>query len=209
MLERVIDNVAKAAEASLQMQQEAFKQWVGLLPGVPATQADPAEQVLRFERTWAEFYEDVLRKQWRTWAVEFQVGLKQLENASHFAAGTIDLWWKVYETLHLSCFPGAAGAGTASDLETLERSALAQVGRGLPPPREVYDAPTRSRIDWSRFPSGRGRPTQSCLKAATRDERASRLMRLSGRLMPAARRKVTAPYARWASGRTFRTSGPI
>ena len=36
--------------------------------------------------------------------------------------------------------------------EALERAALERVRQGFPPPREVYSAPTRDRIDWARFP---------------------------------------------------------
>jgi hypothetical protein len=39
-----------------------------------------------------------------------------------------------------------------SALETLEQYALERARKGLAPPREVYNAQNRSRIDWSRFP---------------------------------------------------------
>jgi hypothetical protein len=41
-----------------------------------------------------------------------------------------------------------APAGT----EALERAALERVRKGMPPPREIYAAPNRNRIDWARFP---------------------------------------------------------
>jgi hypothetical protein len=40
----------------------------------------------------------------------------------------------------------------ASALETLERFALERVHKGLPPPREIYNAQNRNRINWSLFP---------------------------------------------------------
>jgi hypothetical protein len=43
-------------------------------------------------------------------------------------------------------------AATESKLEILERDALERTRKGLPPPRQVYEAQNRSRIDWSQFP---------------------------------------------------------
>jgi len=43
-------------------------------------------------------------------------------------------------------------AATQPTLQTLEECALERTRQGLPPPRQVYDAPYRTRIDWSRFP---------------------------------------------------------
>jgi hypothetical protein len=37
-------------------------------------------------------------------------------------------------------------------LERLERLAVERTSRGLAPPREIYLAPYRSRINWARFP---------------------------------------------------------
>jgi hypothetical protein len=36
--------------------------------------------------------------------------------------------------------------------EALEQAALERVRQGLSPPREIYAAPNRDRIDWARFP---------------------------------------------------------
>jgi hypothetical protein len=50
---------------------------------------------------------------------------------------------------------GAAATGArpaADDLEKLERLAAERIGRGLAPPREIYQLPYRTRIDWTRFP---------------------------------------------------------
>jgi hypothetical protein len=154
MFELVCENVAKAAEASLQMHQEAFKRWVALWPGVPETAGPSVEQAQRFEATWTEFCEDVLKKQWETLAVQFEAGLQHMEDASRLASGTIDLWWKFFETLHLAPIPAATTrVGETPALQALEESALKRAKQGLPPPRQVYDAENRNRIDWSRFPA--------------------------------------------------------
>jgi hypothetical protein len=42
--------------------------------------------------------------------------------------------------------PGEAG------LDAVVRHAADRMAKGLAPPREIYQAPYRNRIDWSRFP---------------------------------------------------------
>jgi hypothetical protein len=153
MFDQVCANVAKAAEASFAMHQKAFKTWVALWPRPAANSGPGAELEQRFETTWADFCEDVLRKQWDAWTAQFQAGLDNIEGASQLASETINLWWKWFETLQLSCIPQAtAGAGKCAALTALEQTALEQAREGLPPPRQVYEAQNRNRIDWSRFP---------------------------------------------------------
>ncbi len=71
--------------------------------------------------------------------------------------------WRVIDAQYaagIDLLDAAAGgqAGARSELRTLERKALERVSRGLAPPREVYEAQYRGRIDWSRFPDW-ARPT--------------------------------------------------
>ena len=64
--------------------------------------------------------------------------------------------WKLLDTQYgagIQLLGAVAGESVASSgLETLEQYALERASKGLPPPREVYDAQNRNRIDWSRFP---------------------------------------------------------
>jgi hypothetical protein len=53
---------------------------------------------------------------------------------------------------------GARGLSEPVSEEALQRVALERARQGLPPPREVYDARNRDRIDWAEFPSW-ARPT--------------------------------------------------
>jgi hypothetical protein len=111
MFELVFDSLKKTAEMSLQMQQETFKRWAGLWPGVPAGQGTIPEQAQKFQRRWAEFYEETLKKQREAIEAQFKAGLKSIEDAFRLAeskdpaelrAKTIELWQKVFETLHQS-----------------------------------------------------------------------------------------------------------
>jgi hypothetical protein len=45
-----------------------------------------------------------------------------------------------------------ASSLTVDQFRGLERKASERVRQGLAPPKEIYDAPYRDRIDWSQFP---------------------------------------------------------
>jgi hypothetical protein len=45
-----------------------------------------------------------------------------------------------------------ATQSTPEPFQSLKSRALERMHKGLPPPREVYDAQNRSRIDWSASP---------------------------------------------------------
>jgi hypothetical protein len=71
--------------------------------------------------------------------------------------------WRVLDAQYaagIDLLDAAAGAraGARPELQTLEQEALERVRRGLAPPRAVYEAQNRGRIDWSRFPDW-ARPT--------------------------------------------------
>jgi hypothetical protein len=46
----------------------------------------------------------------------------------------------------------AAGPPVTDEFRKLEALAVERARRGLPPPRELYRAPYRDRVDWSRLP---------------------------------------------------------
>jgi hypothetical protein len=108
MFELAFESLKKATEVSLQMQQEAIKKWVGLWPGLPVGPGPIPEKAQKFQKKWAEFYEEVLKKQREALAAQFQAGLKYIEEGFRLAetkdpaelrAKTIELWQKVFETL--------------------------------------------------------------------------------------------------------------
>jgi hypothetical protein len=110
MFELVFENLKKATEVGLQMQQETFKRCMGFWPGpgFPTGPANIPEQAQKFQKKWAEFYEEVLKKQRETLAAQFQAGLKNIDEAFRLAetkdpaelrAKTVELWQKVFESL--------------------------------------------------------------------------------------------------------------
>jgi len=111
MFESVFDSLKKVTETTLRTQQEVYEKWVSLLPGVRPTQAVFAEPAQRFQRKWAEFYEETLKKQRETLEAQFKAGFKNIETAFRLAeakdpeelrANTTELWQKVFETLRQS-----------------------------------------------------------------------------------------------------------
>jgi hypothetical protein len=108
MFDQVFDNVRKATEASVQMQQELFKKWVSLWPGVPASPTVGGEQVVKFQRKWAETVGELGRKQREFLEAQFHAGLRNIEEAFRLAevkdpeqlrTRTLELWQKVFDGL--------------------------------------------------------------------------------------------------------------
>jgi hypothetical protein len=111
MFELVFESLKRATETTIQMQQEAFRKWATLWPGLPAVPGTFAEQAQKFQKKWAEFYEELLKKQRETLEAQFKAGLKHIEEAFRLAetkdpgelrARTVELWQKVFETLRQS-----------------------------------------------------------------------------------------------------------
>jgi hypothetical protein len=111
MFEPVFENLRKATEASIHMQQEMFKKWVSLWPGVPGTPTMPAvgtEPFIKFQKKWTEFVGDMIKKQRETLEAQFSAGLRNIEEAFRLAdakdpeelrAKTTELWQKSFECL--------------------------------------------------------------------------------------------------------------
>jgi hypothetical protein len=106
MFEPVFENLRKATEATIQMQQEMFKKWVSLWPTVPP--APNFGEPLKFQKKWMEVMGDLIKKQRETLEAQFSAGLKNIEEAFHLAeardpealrAKTIELWQKSFECL--------------------------------------------------------------------------------------------------------------
>jgi len=77
---------------------------------------------------WSQVITSLMRNQWQILDSQYAAGIELLDAAV------------------------GAPTGTRPAPQTLEQKALECAHRGLPPPREVYQAQNRSRIDWSQFP---------------------------------------------------------
>jgi hypothetical protein len=115
--------------------------------------ATPAQSGIRtvYDHWW-DAAATLLAYQWKLFEVQYQVGLKMMQAAFGAEKGP--------EAGKREATPGpppgtpstSGGSPTAGKLQQLERLAAERVSQGLPPPREVYQAPYRNQIDWTRFP---------------------------------------------------------
>jgi hypothetical protein len=107
MFEDVLENLRKATESTIQVQQEMYKKWVGLWPGV-ASQPAWGEPSQRFQKKWAEIVGELVKKQREILETQFSAGLRNIEEAFHLAearnpeelrAKSIELWQKSFDCL--------------------------------------------------------------------------------------------------------------
>ena len=79
--EEVFQNMRKAAEANLKMQQDMFHQWTTLWPGFPSPQSMWLDKVRDFQRRWGTTMSDLARKHRDTLDRQYQAALESLEEA--------------------------------------------------------------------------------------------------------------------------------
>jgi len=108
MIDPIIDSLRKATESTIQLQQEMFKKWASLWPGLPGSQPIWGEQVEKYQKAWTEFLEDILKKQRDGLETQFAAGRKNLEAMLKLAelkdprelrAKTLELWQQTFDTL--------------------------------------------------------------------------------------------------------------
>ena len=111
MFDLVLESMRKATESTIQMQQEMFRKWTGMWPGFPSFQPAGPEQVLQFQKKWAEVMEELARKQRETLEAQFKTGLKNIEDSFRLAQAkdfeelrtkSIELWQKTFDCLRQS-----------------------------------------------------------------------------------------------------------
>ncbi len=103
MFEQVFDNVRLATESGIHMQQEFFKKWVGIWPGMPVGPTGVADKFQKAQKKWVEFITDMVKKGRETLETQFSTGLNNVEEAFHlveikepkeFRAKSIEFWQK-------------------------------------------------------------------------------------------------------------------
>ena len=81
VLEEVFQNVRKAAEANLKMQQEVFSQWSSLWPGIPTPQTAWVNQMQGFRKQWASTISDLARKHQKVIDAQYEAATDSLNAA--------------------------------------------------------------------------------------------------------------------------------
>jgi hypothetical protein len=82
--EQVLDNIKKATESSVKMQQDALQQWSALwpgFPGMPSAQSVWVDKMLEFQRQWSNSISDLAHKHRNTVDRQYQAALESLDEA--------------------------------------------------------------------------------------------------------------------------------
>jgi hypothetical protein len=83
--DQVIQNIRKAAEANLKMQQDFFAQWANLWPGLPKPQYAWIEQAQEFQKKWSETISELAHKHHDVLEAQYQAAVKSLDEALQVA----------------------------------------------------------------------------------------------------------------------------
>ncbi len=85
VFEEVFDNVRKAAEANLKMQQEIFRQWTTMWPGMPTPQSIWVDKMRDFQKQWGNTVTDLAKKHKATMDRQYDAALESLDDALRLA----------------------------------------------------------------------------------------------------------------------------
>jgi len=106
MIEPVFEALRRATEFNIQWQQEVFKKWFSLGPGLVAPPTGAAEQFGKVKKEWSAFTNELVKKQRGALESQFSAGLEIVEDAFHLAeardpeelrAKTLELWQKAFD----------------------------------------------------------------------------------------------------------------
>ena len=108
MFQSIFDNFRRATETTVQMQQEMFKTWMNLWPGVQNASPAFGEQIQQFQKKWTETVGDLIKRQREATEGHFKTGLQNIEKAFQLGgmktpedlrAKSMELWQKCFEDL--------------------------------------------------------------------------------------------------------------
>jgi hypothetical protein len=108
MFSEVIVNLRKAADATLQVQQEMFNTWTGMCPLVPPPAAGWYEPIRQAQKEWAEILGELIQSQHEMLQVQFGAGLQSAadvfrlvhaKDSEELRARTIDFWQKTCDRI--------------------------------------------------------------------------------------------------------------
>ena len=106
IFDQAFEGFRKAAESTLHLQQETFRQWVSFWPGFPKPQAEWAARVQKFQKEWAQTVAEMTRKYQEAWDTQYKASLALLTDAFKIAEAkepeelrkkTEELWKKTFD----------------------------------------------------------------------------------------------------------------
>jgi hypothetical protein len=80
MFDQVFENLHKATESSVKMQQEMFQKWVSGFPTAVPSMPNPMDAMSDWRKKWEEASADMLKRQKELVDQNFEAGLKSLED---------------------------------------------------------------------------------------------------------------------------------
>ena len=86
--DQVLENMKKAAEAGLKMQQDAMQQWTALWPSVPSPQSIWTDKVRDFQKQWSSALSDLAHKHRSTLDRQYQATIESFEEALNVGEST-------------------------------------------------------------------------------------------------------------------------
>lgn len=116
MIAPLFESMGKITGATVEMQQEMFKKWLGTwtgMPGMPSMSAMPGspgawgEFLQKIQKKWAEAVNDLTRRHRETLELQFRTGMQNIEKAFQLTEAkspeelrtkTVELWQKCFET---------------------------------------------------------------------------------------------------------------
>jgi hypothetical protein len=114
MFDQAFAGFQKAAESTLHMQQDLFRQWAKFWPGFPKPPAEMTGGVQAFQKEWTRILTELTRKFQESWDTQYKAGLQLLTDAFKVAETkdpeelrkkTEELWNKTF-----ACFKELAQA---------------------------------------------------------------------------------------------------
>jgi len=104
--ESAFDNFRKTTEATVNMQQELFRQWSSFWP--PFVKPKQTEQLQQIKKEWSEAVAELTRKYLESWdqqakasmaTIEKAIQLAQSKDQEAFRQNVMELWQKSFECL--------------------------------------------------------------------------------------------------------------
>lgn len=93
VFEQAFDNVKKAAEANVEMQQEMFRKWTSGWPGFPQPQSAWLERIQKFQKEWGKTVKDVLTRHREVLDEQYSLAMESLEEAFKVAQSSDPQEW--------------------------------------------------------------------------------------------------------------------
>ncbi len=93
VFEQAFDNLKKAAEANVEMQQEMFRKWTSGWPGFPQPQSAWLERIQKFQKEWGKTVKEVLTRHREVLDEQYSLAMESLEEAFKVAQSSDPQEW--------------------------------------------------------------------------------------------------------------------